>query len=116
MPTHKDFARLDPRFQLPVGFWDALPQYADYGFAAFRLKSEAESRQHFHPMALEFPRRSAAQRFFPTVHARQPPAQTQTAVFTYLESDYHPRRPHSTLGRRNPIDFERKLLLAVSSV
>src|SRR5947209_4846454 len=35
VPTVRDFDRLDPRFRLPEGTWNALPQYARYGFAVF---------------------------------------------------------------------------------
>lgn len=65
VPTVKDFSRLDARFQLPKGTWEALPNYRDYGFAVFKLKRGAE---RVHPMAFEFPRRDAQQLFFPTVH------------------------------------------------
>lgn len=65
VPTEKDFARLDPRFRLPAGTWDELPQYRDWGFAVFKLKPGAKT---IHPMAFEFPRRNPRQLFFPTVH------------------------------------------------
>src|SRR5262245_57485622 len=38
VPTLADFDRLDPRFRLPKGVWDKLPQYRAYGFAVFKLK------------------------------------------------------------------------------
>jgi hypothetical protein len=65
VPTLADFDRLDQRFRLPRAAWDQLPIYADYGFAVFKLKP---GEQTIHPMAFEFPRRSAGQLFFPTVH------------------------------------------------
>jgi hypothetical protein len=65
VPTLADFARLDQRFRLPATAWDQLPSYADYGFAVFKLK---RGEKTIHPMAFEFPRRSAGQLFFPTVH------------------------------------------------
>jgi hypothetical protein len=65
VPTVADFARLDPRFQLPPGTWDQLPDYRDFGFVVVAL---SPGEQALHPMALEFPRRSPHQLFFPTVH------------------------------------------------
>jgi hypothetical protein len=65
VPTLADFERLDQRFRLPSTAWDQLPSYADYGFAVFKLK---RGEKTIHPMAFEFPRRSAGQLFFPTVH------------------------------------------------
>lgn len=65
VPTLADFDRLDPRFRLPKGAWDKLPQYRAYGFAVFKLKPGAAV---IHPMAFTFPRAEAARLFFPTVH------------------------------------------------
>lgn len=65
VPTQEDFQRLDPRFRLPEDVWSQLPQYSDYGFAVFKLKSGAKK---VHPMAFEFPRRAGVGLFFPTVH------------------------------------------------
>jgi hypothetical protein len=65
VPTVADFARLDPRFQLPEGTWDELPDYQDHGFVVVALGS---GQQALHPMALEFPRRDPHKLFFPTVH------------------------------------------------
>jgi hypothetical protein len=66
VPTVKDFARLDERFRLPEGTWDALPQYAKWGFAVFKLKSAAKT---VHPMAFTFPHaKDTRGLFFPTVH------------------------------------------------
>jgi hypothetical protein len=66
VPSIKDFARLDERFRLPEGTWDALPVYKDYGFAVFKLKKDWYQPKH--PMAFEFPRRDPKKLFFPTVH------------------------------------------------
>lgn len=65
VPSIADFARLDERFRLPAGTWEALPAYRDYGFAVFKLK---QGRKQIHPMAFEFPRRDGKRLFFPTVH------------------------------------------------
>jgi hypothetical protein len=65
VPTVSDFSRLDPRFRLPEGTWEKLPQYQNYGFAVFKLQPGART---VHPMAFSFPRRDAKTVFFPTVH------------------------------------------------
>src|SRR5207244_12945606 len=65
VPPPADFERLDERFRLPPTAWDQLPDYADYGFAVFKLKAGENT---IHPMAFEFPRRGAGRLFFPTVH------------------------------------------------
>lgn len=77
VPRLEDFERLDPRFRLSGDVWDQLPQYADWGFAVFKLHQEsgflrklmrkAESRD-VHPMAFTFPSRDPERLFFPTVH------------------------------------------------
>lgn len=66
VPGAAHFDRLDPRFRLPGGFLDALPQYADHGFAVFQLA--AGRNKHIQPMAFHFPPRDAERLFFPTVH------------------------------------------------
>jgi hypothetical protein len=68
VPALKDFARLDERFRLPQSAWDKLPQYADFGFAVFKLKKPEKGEQKVHPMAFEFPRAFKDVLFFPTVH------------------------------------------------
>jgi len=65
VPQLSDFGRLDRRFRLPARAWEQLPQYADYGFAVFKLK---QGTRKVHPMAFEFPRRNPRELFFPTVH------------------------------------------------
>ncbi len=66
VPTLKDFSRLDDRFRLPAGTWEALPQYATWGFAVFKLKPAAKT---VHPMAFTFPHAKETRGlFFPTVH------------------------------------------------
>lgn len=65
VPSIDDFARLDPQFAIPKSTWVKIPQYADYGFAVFQLKS-LSGRPH--PMAFEFQSRWKDRVFFPTVH------------------------------------------------
>jgi hypothetical protein len=79
VPSPGDFDRLDSRFRLPRGVWQALPQYQDYGFAVFKLRARRAPGlagllglrvpvQHPHPMAMVLPRRDPQTLFFPTVH------------------------------------------------
>jgi hypothetical protein len=68
VPTVADFGRLDARFRLPDHVWRSVPQYADYGFAVFRLKPKAGTRQQMHPMALSFRRRDPNELYFPSLH------------------------------------------------
>jgi hypothetical protein len=65
VPSRADFARLDPRFRLPEVLFEAVPRYADHGFAVFQL---APGKVTVHPMALTFPTREPSRLFFPTVH------------------------------------------------
>lgn len=65
VPTVKDFERLDARFRLPADSWKSLPQYADHGFAVFKLRA---GEHEVHPMAFTFPSRHPDKLFFPTVH------------------------------------------------
>lgn len=65
VPRRADFTRLDARFRLPDVLFDAVPAYADYGFAVFQL---APGKVTVHPMAMTFPTRAPDRLFFPTVH------------------------------------------------
>ncbi len=112
VPKRDDFDRLDPRFRLPDGVWDALPQYSDFGFAVFKLKPkkvDAPAPGFFarlfggapapaetpvvdrHPMAFEFPRRDPARLFFPTVHVHDgvvhPSARFDHTLYCQLDED-----------------------------
>jgi len=65
VPTRADFVRLDERFRLPEVLFDAVPAYADHGFAVFQLEP---GNVTVHPMAMTFPTRDPDRLFFPTVH------------------------------------------------
>ena len=65
VPTRDDFDRLDPRFRVPDVLFEAVPAYADHGFAVFQLKP---GKVTVHPMAFTFRSRDADRLFFPTVH------------------------------------------------
>jgi hypothetical protein len=81
VPRLRDFSRLDARFRLPDATWASLPQYADWGFAVFKLKATG-ARQNVHPMAFWFPRRDVSQLFFPTLHVHDGRVQ-QSASFDH---------------------------------
>ena len=69
VPSPADFARLDPRFRLPDTALAALPQYADWGFAVFKLAPGAPGAPRtIHPMAFRFPLRDPTALFYPMVH------------------------------------------------
>lgn len=65
VPTRADFTRLDERFRMPDVLFDAVPAYADYGFAVFQFE---RGKKTIHPMSLTFPTRAPDKLFFPTVH------------------------------------------------
>lgn len=98
VPGLEDFERLDPRFQLDATVWDQLPNYADYGFAVFKLKA---GRRDPHPMALKFPTRHPRSVFFPTVHVHEGtvPPEEQFDHELYLQTGPHP-------GQEGWVDFE----------
>ncbi|WP_439632084.1 hypothetical protein [Gemmata sp.] len=68
VPSVKAFEKLDKQFRLPAAVWDKLPQYADFGFAVFKLKKPEKGEQKVHPMAFEFPRDDKKILFLPTLH------------------------------------------------
>ena len=80
VPSLRDFARLDQRFRMQPGTIDSVPHYADWGFAVFQLRATRGPVQEVHPMAFEFPTRSAQHVFFPTLHVHDG-ALHQEAVF-----------------------------------
>jgi hypothetical protein len=86
VPTRADFARLDERFRLPEVLFDAVPHYADYGFAVFQLRP---GNVTVHPMALTFPTRAPDRLFFPTVHVHDG-AFHATAKFDHALYYQHP--------------------------
>jgi hypothetical protein len=87
VPAVGDFSRLDPRFRLPEGTWEKLPQYRNYGFAVFKLQPGAKT---IHPMAFSYPRANPKAVFFPTVHIH--------------DAEIHPRADfdHILYCQRNP--------------
>ncbi|MCA9704620.1 MAG: hypothetical protein KDK70_02085 [Myxococcales bacterium] len=111
VPTRADFSRLDPRFGLSDAVWDALPQYADWGFAVFQLHDAPRRRwvdrllgrwpvpppRTIHPMAFEFPRRDPRELFFPTVHvhdgAVHPEAHFDHTLYAQLQPGRVPAGP-----------------------
>ena len=66
VPNARDFTRLDPRFRLPPRVLEAMPHYADWGFAVFQL--DRSKSKPIHPMAMRFPRRDPSSIYFPLTH------------------------------------------------
>jgi hypothetical protein len=99
VPARADFARLDARFRMPDVLFDAVPAYADYGFAVFQLKP---GKVTVHPMALTFPTRAPEKLFFPTVHVHdgrfQPTAKFDHALY-YQHPDCPEPGPMATFGK-----------------
>ncbi|MBA3392260.1 MAG: hypothetical protein H0T89_06430 [Deltaproteobacteria bacterium] len=87
VPTRADFVRIDPQFRLPDVLFDAVPHYADYGFAVFQL---APGKVTVHPMAMTFPTRAEGRLFFPTVHVHDGRYHA-TARFDHALYYQHPR-------------------------
>jgi len=92
VPTPADFERLDERFRMPKVLFEAVPAYADYGFAVFQLKP---GKQQIQPMAFTFPTRDS-RLFFPTVHLHHGKWH-DTAKFDHAL--YYQRAGHSTDDR-----------------
>jgi hypothetical protein len=108
VPTLADFARLDPRFRIPPGTVDRVPDYADYGFVVFQLGATT-GRSRVHPMAFEFPTRDAERLFFPLLHVHDGELHAEAAFDHVLYAQglrTHRLFEHGTrpLGRlvRNP--------------
>jgi len=69
VPSARDFDRLDPRFALPSGFWDRVPDVRGFGFVVFKLRTPKRGvLSTYHPMAFWFPRGDRDRLFFPTLH------------------------------------------------
>jgi hypothetical protein len=86
-PSRADFARLDPRFRVADALFDAVPHYADYGFAVFQLRA---GRHTVHPMALTFPTSAPGRLYFPTVHLHDGQFR-DSAEFDHALYYQHPR-------------------------
>ncbi len=70
IPTKENFKQLDSQFQLKTEIWDKLPDYSDYGFIVFKLKTSLDLKiqTEIPPMAFEFPTAYSERLFFPTIH------------------------------------------------
>ena len=114
VPSPHDFDRLDARFRLSGDVFEALPEYADWGFCVFKLRRAPGSRgsglldlfkskgakaargkpRTVHPMAFELPRRDTSALFFPTVHVHDgevhPTAAFDHALYCQTERALEP--------------------------
>ena len=122
VPTQGDFARLDPRFRLADLVWDQMPQYADWGFAVFKLRKREKRRTWWpkwitkggrgitvHPMAFLFPTRRPQSLFFPTVHIHDGLVH-ETATFDHTLYCQPNRAVASTFSWRASTKPARKLI------
>lgn len=93
VPGISEFGRLDPRFRFSDAIWNQLPQYHDYGFAVFKLKSTANSTD-VHPIAFKFPTRLTDSVYFPTLHIHDgslpSKAKFDHMLFCQAPPDYEP--------------------------
>lgn len=131
VPTLGDFDRLDPRFRLDNSVWKSLPQYADHGFAVFKLRGFASgwlgrmlrrtARKSFHPMAFEFPTREPSHLFYPTVHIHDgvvhPTAQFDHTLYAQASSAPRacvnaPREPADESGWLQGSEASRSVRIA----
>jgi hypothetical protein len=105
VPTQTDFARLDRRFRLDDGVWKKLPQYADWGFAVFKLRKDATT---VHPMAFSFPSAQPDKGlFFPTVHIHDGKVHAE-------EEFNHTLYCQTPSGRHGPKGWQESELLPAS--
>jgi len=128
VPRQADFDRLDERFKLDPEVWAKLPQYADWGFAVFKLRPKAEARKGFfsrflgskpkrqrvHPMAFVFPRREPDILFFPTVHVHDGEVH-ETATFDHVlfcQPGPSMEEPHGWERSEKPLGMALKTDLA----
>jgi hypothetical protein len=65
VPRLRDMDRLDKRFRVPEEIWQSRKDYADFGFAVFKLK---KGKKRIHPMAMRFGTAEPSTLFFPTLH------------------------------------------------
>ena len=116
VPSIADFARLDRRFRLASEVWDALPTYADFGFAVFQLRQERGLLQRIglkkvepagprdvHPMAFAFRTRTPDRVFFPTVHVHDGVVHA-TATFDHELYCQHATPPAEWMRSPGPAD------------
>lgn len=104
-PTQADFARLDRRFRLNDRVWKKLPQYANWGFAVFKLRKDATT---VHPMAFSFPNAHPhLGLFFPTVHIHDGKVHAE-------EEFHHTLYCQTPSGRHGPKGWEESELLPAS--
>jgi hypothetical protein len=102
VPSKSDFSRLDPRFRLSDELLLQLPQYADWSFCVFKLRSGS---LELHPIAFGFPRRDPGQLFFPTLHVHDGSLKSWAPYHhhLYCQADAAPEGWHRSL--RLPEDW-----------
>jgi hypothetical protein len=110
VPALADFRRIDARFRLAESVWKHLPQYGNFGFAVFQLRS-GDAR--IHPMALSFKTRNPRALFFPTAHVHDgrvhPIAEFDHSLYAQGELP-NPEWEPSSLLPREAMNFGNLLL------
>jgi hypothetical protein len=89
VPSEREWGRLEPRFRLSDKVWNALPDYSEFGFAVFKLRSGSENRVH--PMAFRFATSDPERAYFPTIHVHDGNVHTEAEFdhALYLQSAAH---------------------------
>lgn len=110
VPTLSDFDRLDARFKLPAGVWDALPTHKDHGFAVFQLRAlhrgffakvfRKATAQTIQPMAFEFATRDPVRLFYPTVHVHD----GEVHPMAHFDHALYAQIPHGTSLQHEPAE------------
>lgn len=103
VPTKRDFARIDKRFQLSDAAWRGLSGYEDWSFAVFRF---SDVNVRVHPMAFRFETRAPTSLFFPTVHVHDG---TLPAVAHFDHALYTQGQPDEEGWERTPARGEQVL-------
>jgi hypothetical protein len=116
VPSAADFDRLDERFRLPPEVWASLREYADWGFAVFKLKDFTREARPAHAMAFRFVTRSPDRLFFPTVHVHDGRVHTLAAFDhqLYFQSALDCGKENLAFAGGRPVgDAQRRLILSL---
>lgn len=96
VPTMDDWDRIDPVFRLNNNCWAELPDYSDFGFVVFQLKTETELvSTKFHPMAYTYSSGvdETKSLFFPTTHVHDGKVELQSnydhKLYFQISDNFH---------------------------
>jgi len=103
VPTMKDFERLAPVFRLNPACWDELPDYTEYGFVVFQLKSDRGNKK-FHPMAYTY-NANETSIFFPTTHVHDGEVELNSEydhkLYFQYDEDFYNLTTQTSVGRNH---------------